>query len=51
MENIFRHANLADQTFIKEIHPIRYRAGKDKSKRQIPIPVWIGLKPDGIAQR
>jgi hypothetical protein len=28
MENIFRRATLDDQTFIKEIHPIRYRAGR-----------------------
>jgi len=28
MENIFRHATLEDHYFIKEIHPIRYRAGK-----------------------
>ncbi len=28
MENIFRHATLDDQTFIKEIHPICCRAGQ-----------------------
>jgi hypothetical protein len=28
MENIFRCATLDDQTFIKETHPIRYRAGR-----------------------
>ena len=28
MENIFRHATLDDQTLIKELHPMRYRAGR-----------------------
>jgi hypothetical protein len=28
MEYIFKHETLDDQTFIKEINPIRYRAGK-----------------------